>query len=174
MSRPSADLQQYLAAIGRLAPIDLGEEPAELTGEVATVRRDLTGTLPGDGVASPRPSPADLDREGADLSASLRWVRRANGRFTIALVALAVVAFAGAFYVALASRGPTGTAAAAGSGAVVALAAISAGLHRLWREKSMMDLLIAVIEASSRERAADLIEAVYWTAFAPRKGTGSG
>ena len=149
-------LQQYLRAMGRLEPVPLGDAP-----DAASIDQEAASDL----------SPDDpvLREEGASLAAALAVAQRDRGRLTMVLIALLVVVFAVALYLAMRSGGSTGIALTAGSGAVATLLAVVAALQKLWRQKAMFDLLTAILQQSSPERAVDLVEAVFWSSFGGKK-----
>jgi uncharacterized protein YqhQ len=104
----------------------------------------------------------EIDRQSRILTESLDKRFKFNNNIIILAILLLCILFAiGVFLVFFYRNSPSVMGGVFG-GTFLALLSIIKWLHKLWKEKSLMDISLCILEGLPPEKAAESISTLYW------------
>jgi hypothetical protein len=123
----------------------------------------------------PRTDKKEVEDKSTIIRQSRFWSERLNNRFRfnnkiiiIAVVLLCILFAMGVILVFYYRDSPSVMGGVFG-GTFLSLLSIIGWLHKLWKEKSMMDISLSILEGLPPEKALDCINTLYWMLRSPSK-----
>jgi hypothetical protein len=108
-------------------------------------------------------------RQSRFLSERLNNRFRFNNKIIIIAVVLLCILFAMGVILVFYYRDSPSVMGGVFGGTFLSLLSIIGWLHKLWKEKSMMDISLSILEGLPPEKALDCINTLYWMLRSPSK-----
>ncbi len=133
------------------------------------------GRLDEEVCLGPRTDKKDVKDKGTIIRQSRFLSERLNNRFRfnnkiiiLAVVLLCILFAVGVILVFYYRDSPSVMGGIFG-GTFLSLLSIIGWLHKLWKEKSLMDISLSILEGLPPEKASDCISTLYWILRSPSK-----
>ena len=114
-----------------------------------------------------------LIRQSRFLSERLNNRFRFNNKLIIIAVVLLCILFAAGVILVFYYRDSPSVMGGVFGGTFLSLLSIIGWLHKLWKEKSLMDISLSILESLPPEKASDCINTLYWTLRSPSQRRGA-